>query len=414
MGLSLRSKRYPVLPLKSAVLFPGTTMPFATDIPLSIAAIEEALSREDKTLLVLAQRDADVLTPKPDDLFRVGALASITPIGKKKDLMQVVLQGVERAEVVCFDRPSSPLVASVLPKPFPAESGVEIEALQREILDLAGKYFELGHPEVKVAFPNHLGPGDDIFQLVFPLTQLLAHDYSKAQEVLEAPTRLAALKLLHALLEKEVLVLTLRHKIAEEAEVKIKREQHDYILHQQLQVIQKELGEKGSSEEQLAELRKKLAASKLPEEVRLETERELARLERAAPASPDFQINLNHVQLVLELPWGCATEDRLDVGHARSVLDEDHFGLKDVKERIIEHLAVMKLNPGAKAPILCFVGPPGVGKTSLGQSIAGPWGGSSSTSASAACTTRPSCEAIAVRTSGPCRAGSSRRFAAPA
>lgn len=340
------------------------------DIPLSIAAIEAALSREDKALLVLTQKNVDVLTPKPDDLFRVGTLATITPIGKMKDMMQIVIQGIERAEVVCFDRLAPPFEASVLPLPFPAESGVEIEALQREILDLAGRYFELGHPEVKVAFPTYLGPGDDIFQLAFPLTQLLVHDYSKAQEALEAPTRLAALTVLHALLEKEILVLTLRHKIAEEAEVRIKREQHDYILHQQMQVIQKELGEKGSAEEQLAELRKKLAELTLPEEVRRETERELARLEHAAPTSPDFQINLNHVQLVLELPWDSATVDRLDVGNARSVLDEDHFGLKDVKERIVEHLAMMKLNPKAKAPILCFVGPPGVGKTSLGQSIA--------------------------------------------
>lgn len=370
MGLLIRSKRYPVLPLKSAVLFPGTTMPFATDIPVSIAAIEEAMSREDKMLLVLAQKNADTLTLKPDDLFRIGTLGTVTLIGKKKDIIQIVLQGVERSEVVCFEHLSPPLEAAVLPKPFPPDSGVEIEALQREILDLASKYFELGYPEARVAFPNYLGPGGDIFQLAFPLTQLLAHDFSKAQEVLEAPTRFAALKLLHDLLEKEILILTLRHKIAEEAEIKVKREQHDYILHQQMQAIQKELGEKSSFEEQLTELRKKLTESTLPDEVRRETERELARLERTAPTSPDFAINLTHVQLVLELPWDSATVDCLDVENARRVLDEDHFGLTDVKERIVEHLAVMKLNPEAKAPILCFVGPPGVGKTSLGQSIA--------------------------------------------
>jgi ATP-dependent Lon protease len=167
-----------------------------------------------------------------------------------------------------------------------------------------------------------------------------------------------------------VQVLELRHQIASQAETEMSRQQREYFLRKQLQAIQKELGETEPGEADVAELRRRIAETDLPENVAKELEKEISRLERMSPAAADYQVSRNYIDLVLELPWSKMTEDVLELRHARAVLDEDHFDLDDIKDRIIEHLAVMKMNPSAKAPILCFVGPPGVGKTSLGRSIA--------------------------------------------
>src|SRR5262249_3656321 len=168
----------------------------------------------------------------------------------------------------------------------------------------------------------------------------------------------------------EVQVLELRQKIASQAQSEITKEQRDYLLRQQLRAIQDELGEKNPEKAEVEALRQRLQESDLPDDVRKEAERSLTRLERLPAMAPDHQVTRSHLELVLELPWRKATEDQLDLARTRQILDEDHYDLADVKQRIVEHLAVLKLNPRAKAPILCFVGPPGVGKTSLGQSIA--------------------------------------------
>jgi ATP-dependent Lon protease len=199
---------------------------------------------------------------------------------------------------------------------------------------------------------------------------MLNLDLPKEQSILEAPTRIEALRLMHNYLSYEVQVLELRQKIAGQAQSEMTREQRDYLLRQQLRAIQQELGEKNSEQADIELLRESLEKADLPEDVRKEAERELTRLERLPTASPEHHVTRSYVELVLELPWRNASEAVLDLTRARQVLDEDHYDLKEVKERILEHLGVLKLNPNAKAPILCFVGPPGVGKTSLGQSIA--------------------------------------------
>jgi ATP-dependent Lon protease len=199
---------------------------------------------------------------------------------------------------------------------------------------------------------------------------MLSLDVAREQALLEAPTRAEALRLLHGYLSHEVQVLELRQKINTQAQTEMGKEQREYLLRQQLRAIQEELGEKNPEKAEVDELRRRLGEADLPETVRKEAERELGRLERLPSAAPDFQVTRTYLELVLELPWHKATEDAIDLTRARQVLDEDHFGLTEVKERLLESLAVLKLNPQAKAPILCFVGPPGVGKTSLGQSIA--------------------------------------------
>ena len=361
---------FPVLPLKNAVVFPHVAMPISVGRPQSIMALEAALAGEDKRLLVLSQKNGEIDVPAPEDLNSIGTTARIKLIGRSSDMVQVVLQGIERVQVVSFDQTSGYLVAKVRPLPLIHQESVELEALQREVIDLTGKYFSIAHPEVQLNFPQTISTGEDIMQLLYPLGQLLPLDNNTAQTLLESKDLYDTLQQMRDALLHEIQILELRHQIADQAEEKMSQEQRDYILRQQMHAIKQELGDKSPNETETEELRKKLAEAGLPDEAMKEAERELKRLEQIPVAAPDYQVIRTHLELISELPWQETTTDNLNLDNARQVLDNDHYGLDEVKERIIEQLAVMKLNPDAKAPILCFIGPPGVGKTSLGQSIA--------------------------------------------
>src|SRR5262249_27558087 len=203
-------------------------------------------------------------------------------------------------------------------------------------------------------------------RFAYLLGSMLSLDVAREQALLEAPTRAEALRLMHGYLTHEVQVLELRRKISSAAETEMSKQQREYMLRQQMQAIQAELGEKSPEKAEVDELRRRLAEVDLPTEARKEAGRELTRLERLPAAAADHQVIRSYLELVLELPWKKATQDVIDLPKTKEILDEDHFGLEQVKERILEDLAVLKLNPEAKAPILCLVGPPGVGKTSLG------------------------------------------------
>ncbi|HPM84760.1 MAG TPA: endopeptidase La, partial [Candidatus Anammoximicrobium sp.] len=235
---------------------------------------------------------------------------------------------------------------------------------------VANQISEVLAPHTPVALIDVVMQTKDMMQQLYLLASLLSKDVSKAQALLTASTRQQALEKMHEFLSYELQVLQLRQKIASQASTEIGREQREYLLRQQMKAIQEELGGKSPEEAETDELRRRLDEAELPDKVRQEAEKELRRLERMSPNAADYQVTRTYLDLVLELPWHKTTEDNLDLPRARIILDEDHFNLKEVKERIVEHLAVMKLNPQAKAPILCFVGPPGVGKTSLGHSIA--------------------------------------------
>jgi len=367
---SSRTYVLPVLPLKNAVVFPYVAMPISINRTASVAAIEEALSRKNKMLAVFAQRDATIESPHIKDLHAIGSSAIIKLIARSESMVHIIIQAVERVEIAETEQTTPFLKVRVRTLPMPMEEGIEVEALQREIMELTGKYFALGHPEVQLNFPQFVVPGEDFMQLLYPLGQLLALDVTSSQALLEASTPTAAMQIISSHLNHEIQILEVRKKIASDAQSELSKEQRNYILRQQMQAIQKELGEQGTAESEIAELQKKLEEAKLPENVYEEVKRELSRLAQIPAISPEYQVSRGHLDLIVELPWHAATTDKLDLTNARNVLDEDHYGLKEVKERIIEQLAVMKLNPEAKAPILCFVGPPGVGKTSLGQSIA--------------------------------------------
>ncbi len=361
---------HPILPLKSSVLFPDMMMPLVIGREASVAAVEEASSSEDKLLVVASQKDPTQEEPAVEDLFEVATLAVIKKMQRSNDGVQVLVHGQQRVVLLQPQPGQSYLKARVRLLPEPEDGGPEIEALQRSIHEQTARIIEMLQPQARAGLTQMLGEFKDPLKQVYLLGSMLPIDLAKEQQLLAANTRLDALRLMLSYITHEAQVLELRQQIASQAQSEMSKEQREYLLRQQLRAIQQELGETDPETAEINELRKQLDEADLPDYVRKEAERDLNRLQQIPPASPEHQLTRSYLEMVLELPWKQTTEDVIDLKRAREVLDEDHYDLEDVKDRIIEHLAVLKLNPQARAPILCFVGPPGVGKTSLGQSIA--------------------------------------------
>lgn len=364
------SQTLPVFPLRKSVLFPHVLAPYSAGRPASLAALEQALSTTDKTIVVFAQRDPEVREPGRDQLYSIGTRAYIRQMARGEETVEVILQGLERVELQEVEQTSPYLRCKVRPLPMPDERSTELEALQQEVVAMAARYFGAVETAAPFDVEQLVEEVEEPMHLVYLLGAMTGMDQKVAQGLLEAPTRERASRILYNHLQHEVEVRELRREIAGQAESRMGRQQREYLLRQQLRAIQEELGEAGDEQSEVLALRDRMREMELPEPVREEADRELKRLESIPAASPEHQVARTYVELILELPWGRYTEDVLDLKRARTILDDDHFGLERVKERILEHLAVMKLNPGANAPILCFVGPPGVGKTSLGKSIA--------------------------------------------
>ena len=361
----------PALPLKNTILFPGLLLPLSVGRESSLKAVQSALNTEEKEIILIAQRDPQVDNPEQDDLYTIGTKAVIRKSSRLNDgVMEILVLGVERVVVVKLDGSDGYFNARYRVLALPEDGGSEVEALSGALLELAAKAIALAQPQTAPEMTRMLAGSDDPLKLAYLLASIFSLDVAREQELLEAQTRVDALRLIHRYLAHELQVLELRQKIASTARDEMSKEQKDYLLKQQLRAIQQELGEKDGEKAEIELIRERFEKANLPEEAKKEFERELAKLERLPAQAPDFHVTRSYLEFVLELPWNETTVDNLDIPHARTVLDEDHFGLKEVKERILEHLSVLKRNPGAKAPILCLVGPPGVGKTSLGQSIA--------------------------------------------
>ncbi len=360
----------PLLPLRNTLLFPYLFVPLSVGRPHSIAAIEAALATEEKTFLVSSQKNLNIDEPEFADLYNVGTRAVIKKMARSENVIELIVQGVERVRLLEVEQTEPFLRVRYEPYPLPTDSGTEVEALQREVVSLALKVLELAEVQTPVTAQQLLAQAQDPLRFAFLLGSMLSLEVAKEQALLEATTRHEALRLLHEYLTHEVRVLEVRRQISSKVESEMSKQQRDYMLRQQMQAIQQELGEKTPEKAEVEELRRRLEEADLPDYARKEAERELNRLERLPPAAPDHQVIRSYLELVLELPWNKSTTDVIDLKRTKEILDEDHFGLEEVKERILEDLAVLKLNPQAKAPILCLVGPPGVGKTSLGQSIA--------------------------------------------
>jgi ATP-dependent Lon protease len=285
-------------------------------------------------------------------------------------MLEILVLGSERVVISKLERVEPFLAVKFRVLPLPEDGGSEVEALSGALLELAGKAITLAQPQSASELTRMLAASEDPLHMAYLLASIFSLDVAREQQLLEAETRVDGLRLMHSFLSHELQVLELRQKIASTARDEMSKEQREYLLRQQLRAIQQELGEKDGEKAEVEMLRERFEKANLPEEARKEVERELGRLERLPAGAPDYHVTRTYLEFVLDLPWNNTTEDNLDIGHARQVLDEDHFGLKEIKERILEHLSVLKRNPDAKAPILCLVGAPGVGKTSLGQSVA--------------------------------------------
>ncbi|MEZ6056901.1 MAG: endopeptidase La [Planctomycetaceae bacterium] len=362
--------KLPMLAVRNVVFFPFTLAPLLVGRIASVAAAEASLKREDKLIVIFSQKDPAAENPTADDVELFGTKAVIKRAVRGDDGLQLIVQGLERVERVGVEQTEPYVKLSVKSAVVPAETGTEVEALQRAVLAQAKRIQELAQATVGIDFDEVVEQLDSPMQLVYLIASFAGLSPDQAQELLVAGTHLESLKLLHGFLEHELEVLELQTKIATAAKSEMTREQREYLLRQQMRVIQEELGQGDGESAEVDELRTRFEESNLPDEVHREAQRLLNRLEALSPSAPDFQVARTHLELVLELPWNKLSVDALDLAHARKILDEDHFGLEEIKDRILEHLAVMKLNPQAHAPILCFVGPPGVGKTSLGKSIA--------------------------------------------
>jgi ATP-dependent Lon protease len=360
----------PVLPLKGTVLLPSMFLPLSVGRPNTRAAVEAALATEDKVIVVVAQRDPRVEQPGLPDLYGVGTRAIIKKMAQGESALELIVQGADRVLLQTITQAEPYLQAQVQGLPVPEQGGSEVEALFRAVVEQARRVVQLAQPEAEGNFQQLVAQVGNPLHLAYMLASMLGLDVVREQAILEASTVVEALQKLLEFLGHEAQVLELRNQITNKARTEMGKEQRDYLLRQQLRAIQEELGETTPEKADVEALRQRFSEAKLPDEVRKEADRELRRLERLPSAAPDYQVTRSYLELVLELPWQNATEDHIDLAHARTVLDEDHYNLSEIKDRIIEQLAVLKLNPHARAPILCFVGPPGVGKTSLGQSIA--------------------------------------------
>ncbi len=363
----------PILPLRNTVIFPSGISPLAVGRPLSLAAAEAALATEEKLLGVVAQREDNDAEPTASTLYDIGTVVVISRMMRSpgnESMLHLIVQGQERFRVIGFTEQAPYLRARVEILPEPArEDTVEVEALRQNINALVQKALNL-LPNVPNEVRQIILSAEDAVRLSYFLASVLDLEVTQEQALLAASTEGEVLRLMHSYLSHEVEVLEVRSKIAEQAQEELGKSQRDYILREQMRQIQKELGEAEPEQAEISMLKERVAKADLPDDVRKEADRELRRLERLPSAAPDYHVIRTYLEWILDMPWRVSTEDSLDLTNARVVLDEDHYDLDDIKERILEHLAVIKLNPKTKAPILCFVGPPGVGKTSLGQSIA--------------------------------------------
>lgn len=363
-----------VLPLQNTTLFPETVVPLAVGRERSTRAVESSLASEEKLIACITTKSANVTGDDAayDDLYRIGTIVNIKRMMRNEGIMQLIVQGMSRFEIVEWtaEQPFLKAKVQILPS-LRRVDDEEIEALKRNIHGMIQEALALlpqVPPEIRVAVTSQ----EDPVQLAYFLASVLDLGSETEQKMLESSTIDGLLTLTHAALARELEIMQIRSKIANEAQHEMDKSQRDYVLRQQMKAIQKELGEDDENGEkaEAAQLRERLEKADLPDDVRKEAERELKRMEALPQSAPDFHVIRTYLEYILDLPWQKSSEEKLNLTEARKILDEDHYGLEDIKERILESLAVVKLRPDSKSPIILFVGPPGVGKTSLGRSIA--------------------------------------------
>ena len=377
----------PILPLRGLVVFPMTAVPIRVGQPRSVRLIDDAVVGK-RLIGLVASRDPELEEPGPDDVYRIGTVAAVHRLFKSPDgTLTLIMQGLLRIRVDEFVSESPYLTASVSMAPEEGGASAEVEAMRRKITEGFGRLTELA-PGIPEEMSSLIVDLEDPLQLVYAVAnQMRTIDLVDAQRLLELDTVTEKLRALLGLLTREVEVLELGRKIQSEAQSEMEKTQREYFLREQLKAIQRELGEADEQQMEVEEFREKIEAAGMPEEAEKEARRELDRLSKLPTAAAEYGVIRTYLDWLTSLPWSVQTEDDLDIAHARHVLDEDHYDLEQIKERILEYLAVRKLREERKEEleqrestdlirreregvILCFVGPPGTGKTSLGQSIA--------------------------------------------
>jgi len=374
----------PILPLRNSIAFPFSMMPLAVGIPRSIKLVNDAL-KSDRLIGLVGVKSPEIEEPLPGQTFEYGTVAKVEHVTRgSDDTLQVIVQGIERFKIEYWLADSPYLRAKIALTPDREEKNLELDALVRSLRELAQEVVALS-PKFPKEVSEYLAQVKDPRYLTYLIASGADLDPSKAQQILETDPLKEKIRLLITHLSREKEVLTLGQKIQSEAREEMNKAQREYYLRQQLKAIQKELGETDEAQSEADEYSLKIDDADLPDEVRKEAERELKRLSSMPPQAAEYSVIKTYLDWILDLPWRETSDDQTDIDRARRVLDEDHYGLEDVKSRIIEYLAVRKMvrerglemDPGdegrateAMGAILCFAGPPGVGKTSLGQSIA--------------------------------------------
>ena len=359
-----------VLPVRDTVLFPHAVLPLTVGRESSIQLIESL--GEERTIVVAAQLDPRLDSPQPNDLHHVGTLATVHKVVRMPNQSRFVFtEGVSRVRLTKFTQTEPFMVAEIEPlEEIEPASGSPFEALVRNVVaqfqQIVSESPTLSD-ELRTIAANIDEPARLIDFVGSSLPFLTTAD---KQQLLETPSVVERLELLNKHLAKEIEVQQLRAKIQNEVQDQVQQSQRDYYLREQLKAIQKELGEQDEGQREIEDLRKKIDEAGMPEEVKKEAMKELNRLGRMSPMAADYSLTRNYIEWLAVLPWSKSSGTQIDIGKAREILDEDHYELKKVKDRILDYLSVLELKPNMKGPILCFVGPPGVGKTSLGRSIA--------------------------------------------
>jgi len=361
----------PLLPVREIVIFPYMILPLFVSREKSINAIEEALSR-DRLIFLIAQRDMTEEDPTPEGMYHVGTIAIVMRMLKLADgRLKILVQGLSKGLISEYIQMNPTFLVKIhqIQEPEVAEITLEIEALMRGVKEQLEKLISFGKvlsPDLVLILDSIDEPG----RLADLVSSNVGLNVEIAQEILETLEPIERLKKLNEALGKEVEVLTMQAKIQSQAKEGISKTQREYFLREQMRAIKNELGEVDERTEEIKEIREKIERAKMPEEVEREVNKQLQRLEQMHPDATEASMVRTYIDWLVETPWSISTTDNLDIKKARQVLDKDHYDLEKVKERILEFLGVHKLKKQMKGPILCFVGPPGVGKTSLGKSIA--------------------------------------------
>jgi ATP-dependent Lon protease len=370
LGNNGQSKALPVLPVRDTVLFPHAVLPLTVGRDSSVQLINSL--GEEKQIIVVAQREARIDNPVPADLYDIGTLAIVHKVVKMPNQsLFVFTEGNERVRLRNYTQLSPYLIAEweTIEEPT-SEKSPELEALQRNVLTLFQQIVAASptlSDELQTVAMNIEEPGRLVDFIASSLPSLATKD---KQEILETSDIRARLDRINRHLAKELEVQTLRSKIQNEVQDQVQQSQREYYLREQMKAIQKELGEQDENQRDVEELRQKIEAAGMPDDVKKEALKELNRLSRMSPAAGDYSMTRNYIEWLAVLPWSKSSGGEVDIAKAKEILDEDHYALQKVKDRILDYLSVRRLKPNMKGPILCFVGPPGVGKTSLGRSIA--------------------------------------------